>query len=212
MTIDQILLKLEGLKKDPSKENKKVFAFIESLYHNFTAIQMIKLLHNGNMSEATEEMKSMMTYADYNKFISAKTQFLSKTDGDVSKTVESAFTVAYLAHEIALEVNIGFMLGVTHILYVIEQLDRVKVNQYVEQYKKEQNEKSISETIALAFNTCSEFLTTGKEAEKAISALYVLRYYILNQIKPLSSNLDTKIDEMLDEVIQNAIEAYNEEE
>lgn len=56
MTIDQILLKLEGLKKDPSKENKKVFAFIESLYHNFTAIQMIKLLHNGNMSEATEEM------------------------------------------------------------------------------------------------------------------------------------------------------------
>lgn len=97
-----------------------------------------------------------------------------------------------------------------HILCVVEQLDRVKINNYVEEYKKEQDGKTISETIGLAFNTCSEFLTATNNGEKAIAALYVLRYYILKQIQSLSSNLDVAIDDMLDKHIRDALEAYQE--
>lgn len=210
MTIDQILIKTEGIKKDPSRANKSIFAFIESLNHSFNSIKLIKHLHSGDMITVKEDLKDIMSYADYSTFIEASEKILPKVEREAAKALDTTFTTAYLAHTIASETNVGFTLGIVHILCVAEQLDKVKINDYVEEYKKEQDGKTISETIRLAFNTCSEFLTATDNGEKAIAALYVLRYYILKQIQSLSSNLDAAIDDMLDKHIRDALEAYQE--
>ena len=210
MTIDQILIKTEGIKKDPSRANKSIFAFIESLNHSFNSIKLIKHLHSGDMITVKEDLKDIMSYADYSTFIEASEKILPKVEREAAKALDTTFTTAYLAHTIASETNVGFTLGIVHILCVAEQPDKVKINDYVEEYKKEQDGKTISETIRLAFNTCSEFLTATDNGEKAIAALYVLRYYILKQIQSLSSNLDAAIDDMLDKHIRDALEAYQE--
>jgi hypothetical protein len=126
-----------------------------------------------------------------------------------SKTQLTAFNLAYFLKEIAASANEGLTLGITYILYTVESIDRVKVNDLVKKYKEEQLDQTTIHSLQQAFINCGSLLATQQGAEEAIAALYVLYSYIIKIVLDIKEDLADNIDEMLDGVLQKAVEAFN---
>lgn len=210
MTIDQILIKTEGIKKDTNTFYKNSLLFTEALYNEVKALKMLSTVVKERNSNIEWLLKEFMSKNDYNDYLDERTA-LSKA-GKLNlnnKEQLTAFNLVYFLKEVAASTNEGLTLGITSILHTVETIDRVKVNELVKKYKEEQLDQTTTHSVQQAFINCGNLLTTKKGAEEAIASLYVLYSYVIKIILGIKEDLAKNIDKMLDEVLQQSVETFN---
>lgn len=210
MTIDQILIKTESIKKDTKMFYKNSLSFTEALYSLIKALKMLSTVvkeHNTNIEQVLKEYLSKNDYVDY---LSAKEQLCKESKlNPESKAQLTAFNLAYYFNEVASSANEGLVLGITAILRTVDPIDRVKVNELVKIYKEEQLDQTTTHSLQQAFVNCGSLLATQQGAEEAIASLFVFYTYIIKIITDVKEDFADKINSMLDDVLQQAVEAFN---
>jgi hypothetical protein len=199
MTIDQILIKTEGIKKDTSALSSEV-----------KALKMLSMVIKERNSSIERVLKEFLSKDDYDDYLETKDELskVSKLNLD-SKAQLTAFNLAYFLKEVAASANEGLVLGITAILRTVDPIDRIKVNELVKIYKEDQSDQTTLHFLQQAFINCSSLLATKQGAEEAIASLYVLYSYIIKIIIDIREDLADNIDEMLDHVLQQAVETFN---
>lgn len=210
MTIDQILIKTESIKKDTKMFYKSSLSFTEALGSEFKALKMLSTVIKGENNHHLEwTLKEFMTKNDYDDYLDTREE-LSKAGrlNISSKTQLTAFNLAFFLKEVAATANEGLTLGITSILRTVENIDRIKINDLVKKYKEEQLNQTTTDSMQQAFINCGNLVATKQGAEEAIAALYVLYTYIIKIILDVREGLADNVDEMLDRVLQQAVEAF----
>ena len=210
MTIDQILIKAEGIKKDTKMFDKNSLSFTEALYSLVKALKMLSTIARERNSSIEWVLKEYLSKNDYDDYLDTRDELskAGKLNFD-NKVRLTAFNLAYLLKEVATSANEGLVLGITAILRTVDPIDRVKVNELVKIYKEDQSDKTTTHSLQQAFVNCGSLLATQQGAEEAIAALFVLYFYILKIVLNIKEGLADDIDEMLDNILQQAIEAFN---
>lgn len=210
MTIDQILIKTESIKKDTKMFYKNSASFTDALYSEFKALKMLSMVVKERNSNIERTLKEFMSKNDYDDYLDTRDEL--STAGKLkldNKAQLTAFNLAYFLKEVAASANEGLVLGITSILRTVETIDRVKVNELVKIYKEEQLDQTTSHSLQQAFINCGSLIATKEGAEEAIASIYVLYSYIIKIILDVKEDLADNIDEMLDGVLQQAVETFN---
>ena len=210
MTIDQILIKTEGIKKDTSAFHRNSMSFIESLSSETKALKMLSTVVKGQNYHLKWVLKEFMSKNDYDDYLDTKEELSKAGKLDTNNTAQlTAFNLAYFLKEVAASANEGLTLSVTAIIRTVETIDRVKVNELVKKYKEEQSKQTTAHSLQQAFINCGNLIATKQGAEEAIASIYVLYSYIIKIILDVKEDLADNIDEMLDGVLQQAVETFN---
>lgn len=210
MTIDQILIKTEGMKKDTNAFYKGAVSFTEALASEFKALKMLSTVVKERNFSVERVLKEFLSKDDYDDYLNAREELSKSGRLNVNNKAQlTAFNLAYFLKEVAASANEGLTLGITYVLYTVESIDRVKVNELVKRYKEEQLSQTTTHSFKQAFIDCSNLIATKQGAEEAIAALYVLYSYIIKIVIGIKEDLADNIDEMLDGVLQKAVETFN---
>jgi len=210
MTIDQILIKTESIKKDTKMFCKGSLSFTEALGSEFKALKMLSTVVKGQNPHIEWVLKEFMSKNDYDDYLDTREGLSKSGKLDVnSKTQLTAFNLTYFLKEVTATANEGLTLGITFILRTVENIDRVKINDLVKKYKEEQESQTTTQSFQQAFINCGNLVATQEGTEEAIAALYVLYTYIIKIILDVREDLSDNINEMLDRALQQAVEAFD---
>lgn len=210
MTIDQILIKTESIKKDTKMFYKNSLSFTEALYSLVKALKMLSTVVKKQNTNIERILKEYLSKNDYVDYLSAKEQLCKEGKlNPESKAQLTAFNLAYYFNEVASSANEGLVLGITAILRTVDLIDRVKINELVKKYKEEQLDQTTTNSLQQAFVNCGSLLATQQGAEEAIASLFVFYTYIIKIITDVKEDFADKINSMLDDVLQQAVETFN---
>lgn len=208
MTIDQIMIKLEGIKKNKEHFYKCSLSLTTALSKGLKAIDTLSALKQGKQDCFEEALKENLSKNAYDDYLEAKETILKR--GNTTAHHILMFNLAYLLQEVVSDINEGFVVGVSHIIRLTEAIDKVKVNELVKKYKEEQENQTKAHSIQQALIDCGNFLATKEGAEEVIASLYVLHFYVLKIVLDIRKELANNIDDMLDQALQQVIDAHNE--
>ena len=103
MTIDQILIKTEGMKKNTKMFDKNSLSFTEALYSLVKALKMLSTIAKKHNSSIEWVLKEYLSKNDYDEYLATRDELskASKLNFD-NKVRLTAFNLAYFLKEVAL--------------------------------------------------------------------------------------------------------------